>query len=244
MSQAGPRRPVIGITTYVARARWGPWDQPAALVPLAYVEAVLAVGGLPVLLPPSAAGLTERVTLCDALILCGGPDLDPALYGAPRSDRTRHLSPERDRPELGLVAAALERDLPILGICRGMQVLNVARGGSLIQHLPDLVGHDGHATRPGAFDRHPVQIAPDSLVGRVLGPSAVVHSGHHQGIGRLGAGVTACAWAPDGTVEALQIDGAGFAVGVLWHPEQGCDRRLLAALVAAGGGARSGCRRP
>jgi putative glutamine amidotransferase len=230
------RRPVVGITTYVAPARWGPWHQPAVLAPLAYVEAVQAGGGHAVLLPPALDGVDETLSFVDGLVFSGGPDLDPSLYGQPRSERTVHLAPERDAPELALMAAALERDVPVLGICRGMQVLNVARGGSLIQHLPLVVGHDGHATTPGQFDPHPVAVAPGSAAGAVLGEGSVVQSGHHQGIDRLGEGLVACGWAPDGAVEAIEVPGRRFFLGVLWHPEQGEDRRLFAELVRAAGG--------
>jgi putative glutamine amidotransferase len=231
---AGARfRPVIGITTYVAAARWGPWDLPAALVPLGYASAVSAAGGHPILLPPAPGRHEETLAIVDGLIFCGGPDLDPALYGQPRSGDTVHLAPERDAPELELMLAALERDVPVFGICRGMQVLNVARGGSLIQHLPAVVGHDGHATAPGHFDLHSVAIASGSRIGEILGHDAVVHSGHHQGVDDLGEGLVATAWAPDGTIEAIEIGDHRFVIGALWHPEQGDDQRLFAAMVEA-----------
>ncbi len=232
---APDRRPVIGITTYVAPARWGPWDMPAALVPLGYVAAVAAAGGQPVLIPPSPPSWTpaDILGVAGGLVFCGGPDLHPNHYGQERAQETVHLAPERDLPELALVLAALDRTVPVLGICRGMQVLNVARGGTLVQHLPALVGHDGHATAPGRFDQHPVRTAAGSRVGAALGPEAVVHSGHHQGIGELGQGLVATAWAPDGAVEAIEAAEAQFVVGVLWHPEQGEDRSLFTALVEA-----------
>ena len=247
---APDRRPVIGITTYVAPARWGPWDMPAALVPLGYVSAVAAAGGQPVLIPPSppspapgpddgGGAPAEVLAAVDGLIFCGGPDLDPAHYGQDRAEQTVHLAPERDVPELALIRAALDGGVPMLGICRGMQVLNVALGGSLVQHLPAVVGHDGHATAPGRFDLHPVTTAADSRVGDTLGREAVVHSGHHQGIGELGGGLVATAWAPDGAVEAIELAGGEFVVGVLWHPEQGDDHRLFSALVEASRPARA-----
>jgi putative glutamine amidotransferase len=228
------RRPVIAITTYVAPSRWGPWNQNAALVPLAYVDAVTRAGGRPVLLPPSVHGTDEILEIADGLILCGGPDLDPAIYGQPRAAETVHLAPERDIPELDLLRAALRRDLPVLGICRGMQLINVAYGGTLIQHLPGVVGHDGHATRPGYFDAHPVKIAPGTRTSAILGESAEVQSGHHQGVAALGTGLRATAWAPDRSIEAIEDPGRRFVLGVLWHPEQGDDLRLFQALRQAG----------
>jgi len=239
------RRPVIGITTYVADARWGPWDQRAALVPGGYVDAVARAGGRPLLVPPMAGGVDETLEAVDGLIFCGGPDLEPSLYGQPRAAQTVHLSPQRDLPELGLLRAALERDLAVLGICRGMQLLNVACGGSLAQHLPDVVGHDGHATRPGQFDRHSVRTTAGSRIAAILGDSASVHSGHHQGLDALGAGLVVTATAPDGTAEAIELPGARFVIGVLWHPEQGGDGRLFSALAdvaRAGRGARDRSR--
>jgi putative glutamine amidotransferase len=234
--------PVIGITTYVADARWGPWEQRAALVPLAYVDAVARAGGRPVLLPPAAQAVSETLGAVAGLILCGGPDIDPAVYGQERIAATARLSLERDGPELELVRVALQRDVPLLGICRGMQLLNVARGGTLHQHLPDVVGHDGHATAPGHFDIHAVQIAPDTRIGSILGPWATVMSGHHQGIDRVGEGLIVSARSPDGAIEAVEDPDRRFALGVLWHPEQGADGRLFDALVAAARRAMPGAR--
>lgn len=228
-----PRRPIIAITTYLADARWGPWDQPAALVPRGYVDAVSRAGGRPVLLPPCTDGVGESLELADGLIFCGGPDLEPRLYGQPRAPATVHLAPDRDVPELQLLSAALEADVPVLGICRGMQLLNVVRSGTLVQHLPDLIGHDGHATAPGRFDRHGVRTEPGTRTAAILGDEVVVHSGHHQGVGQVGEGLVVSARAQDGVIEAIEDPGAAFALGVLWHPEQGEDQRLFTALVAA-----------
>ncbi len=226
-------RPIIGITCYQAPARWGFWDLPAALVPLGYVEAVSAVGGRPVLLPPLTDGVDETLGFVDGLVFAGGPDIDPIHYGAAAADATAPLSPERDAAELALLQSALDAEVPVLGICRGMQLLNVAYGGSLAQHLPDIVGHDGHRTRAGSFDLHPVQIAPDSRLGAILGCHATVSSGHHQGIEVAGDGLILSARAEDGSVEALEDPSRAFALGVLWHPEEGNDRRLFDALVRA-----------
>jgi gamma-glutamyl-gamma-aminobutyrate hydrolase PuuD len=227
---------VIGITSYLAQARWGFWDLPAALVPLGYANAVAASAARPVLLPPMLDGVDETLAAIDGLILCGGPDIDPGVYGQRAVAQTAAVSPERDPAELALLRGALAVDLPVLGICRGMQLLNVAYGGTLIQHLPAVVGHDGHRTQPGSFDVHEVKLAPDTRIAAILGERVEGCSGHHQGIDAIGDGLTAAGWAPDGSVEALEDPGRGFALGVLWHPEEGEDRRLFAALVQAAAG--------
>ncbi|HEY3728716.1 MAG TPA: gamma-glutamyl-gamma-aminobutyrate hydrolase family protein [Solirubrobacteraceae bacterium] len=224
---------MIGITSYLAQARWGFWDLPAALVPLGYANAVAAAGGRPVLLPPMLDGVAETLDAVDGLIFCGGPDIDPAVYGQRPGPETAAVSPERDPAELALLRAALDEEVPVLGICRGMQLLNVAYGGTLIQHLPAVVGHDGHRTRPGSFDVHEVVLAPGTRVEAILGERAEGCSGHHQGIDAVGDGLTAAGWAADGSVEALEDPEQRFALGVLWHPEEGEDHRLFAALVEA-----------
>jgi len=203
------------------------------LVPLGYVDAVSAAGGRPIVLPPLPCAVDETLGALDGLILCGGPDLDPALYGQQPVPATTAVTPERDAAELALVRAALHLELPVLGICRGMQLINVAHGGSLVQHLPDAVGHDGHRTRAGHFDVHPVSVEPASRVGAILGSQAEVCSGHHQGLDEIADGLRAVAWADDGSVEAVEAPEREFVLGVLWHPEEGQDRRLFAGLVAA-----------
>jgi len=233
MQKHAKQRPMIGITSYVAAARWGFWELPAALIPLGYVNAIDAAGGRPVILPPVLDGVQETLASLEGLVLSGGPDLDPASYGQARARATTLVAPERDAAELALLRAALARDMPVLGVCRGMQLINVAYGGALVQHLPDLVGHDGHRTRPGRFDVHPVEIAPATRAGAILGERAKVCSGHHQGLGEIGAGLQAVAWAPDGSVEAVEDRRQRFLVGVLWHPEEGEDGRLFEALISA-----------
>lgn len=227
-------RPLIGITCYVEPARWGVWDVPAALLPEAYVAAVSKAGGLPVLVPPSAAvdpdSLLSRL---DGLILAGGADIDPGSYGQPRHEATTGLRADRDAAELPLAVAALDRDLPLLGICRGAQILNVARGGSLIQHLPDVVGHDGHRPDAGIYGTHRVRFAQGSRLGCALNTSAIVRSYHHQGIGTVGDGLVATAWAEDQSIEGIEDQDRTFAVGALWHPEAGEDGRLFDAFVQA-----------
>jgi gamma-glutamyl-gamma-aminobutyrate hydrolase PuuD len=239
-SSGSERRPVVGLTTYVETARWGAWEQPAALLPATYVDAIDAAGGIAVLLPPpsgegsepdAAATVIERI---DALIATGGPDVDPARYGADAHPETGAPRTARDAWELELCRLALERDLPLLAICRGAQVLNVARGGTLLQHVPDAVGHAGHRPAPGTFGEMEVALDHGSETGRILGTSTTVLCSHHQALDVLGRDVEAVGRAPDGTVEAVEVVGRRFALGVQWHPEQdGTDRRLFAALVAA-----------
>ena len=225
-------RPVIGITAYAEpSARWGVWDLPAALVPLAYVRAIEEAGGRPLLVPPSEEGIEETLTALDGILFSGGSDLDPNLYSQAAHPETDGIRPERDRGELALLTAALERDLPVLAVCRGSQVLNVARGGDLVQHLPEVVGHEDHKHTPGVFADHDVDVEPESRIGSLLGERAPVKSHHHQGFGRVGEGLVEAAWAEDGTLEALEDPTKRFAVGVLWHPEEGPDRALFEALV-------------
>jgi len=245
--QAGGGRPVIGISSYAEQASWGVWDTATVLLPRRYADSVVAAGGIPVLLPPFP-GIEETVVRLDGLILAGGGDIDPAEFGAQPDPQTTSIRPDRDAAELALASAALERGLAFLGICRGLQVLNVARGGSLHQHLPDLVGHDGHSPVSGGYGSHPVRVAPDSRLAGVLGhPGPQVEipvpTHHHQAVDRLGEGLIATAWTADGVIEAVEFaaaepngpgrNGSGFALAVQWHPEAGQDQRLFRALVAA-----------
>ncbi|MDT0330566.1 gamma-glutamyl-gamma-aminobutyrate hydrolase family protein [Nocardiopsis lambiniae] len=233
--------PVIGISAYADHARWGVWDTRATLLPQEYVDAVAAAGAVPVLLPP-VANTAGAVPALDGLLLAGGGDIAPARYGAPVGERTAGVQDFRDAAESALLAAALGRGIPVLGICRGMQLLNVARGGTLHQHLPDVVGHDGHRLRLGVFDPHPVTVAEGSRTARALGRTRLeVPSYHHQAVAEPGAGVTATAWADDGTVEAIEYDDTDAVLGVQWHPEMGADPSLFAWLTA---GASAGDRVP
>jgi putative glutamine amidotransferase len=224
-------RPIVGITTYAEDARWGVWDAPAALIPLAYVRAIEEAGGRALLVPPATEGLEETLDVLDGLLFSGGADLDPGSYGAEPHPETNGVRPERDRAELALLEGALARDMPVLAVCRGSQVLNVARGGDLVQHLPEVVGHQGHKQVPGVFADHDVDVLPESKLREVIGQRAPVKSHHHQGYGRLGEGLREAARAEDGTVEAIEDPSRRFAVGVLWHPEEGEDAALFAALV-------------
>jgi putative glutamine amidotransferase len=228
------RVPVVGITSYVEVARWGVWDQRAVVLPYAYVDAVERAGARVLVLPPSPTGAAETVDRLDALVLAGGADLDPATYGETPHAETMGIREDRDAGEAALLQEALGRDLPVLGICRGMQLLAVAHGGSLIQHLPDVVGHDRHRPRPGLYGRHEVRLAPDSRAHGVLGARVDVPSYHHQGVASPGS-LTVSGWADDETPEVLEDPGRRFALGVLWHPEADNDPRLFDALVAATG---------
>jgi putative glutamine amidotransferase len=224
-------RPVIGITTYAQEATWGGWTEPAAFTPLAYVRAVEHAGGRPLLVPPSDGAIDETLDALDGIIFSGGGDLDPEVYGADQHPETKEIYPERDKAELALLQAALARDMPVLAVCRGSQVLNVARGGDLVQHLPEIVGHDRHRHSHPAMADHDVTVEGESKLGSILGDRAPVKSSHHQGFGKVGEGLREAAWAEDGTVEALEDPSHRFALGVLWHPEEGEDFALFKALV-------------
>ena len=230
-------RPLIGVTTYLVPADWGVWTETrAALLPVQYTDRVQRAGGIAAMLPPGdPETAADVVSQLGGLIVSGGPDVDPARYGAPRDPRTDPAPTERDAWELALITAALHQDLPLLGICRGMQLLNVACGGDLVQHLPDLVGHQGHSPTPGAYAVHPVVPVPGSRLAALLGEQPMdVPTYHHQAAHRLGTGLTASAHHTDGTVEAVEHTD-GFALAVQWHPEQGADLRLFQALVRAAG---------
>jgi putative glutamine amidotransferase len=224
-------RPVIGITTYAEQARWGQWDLPAALIPLAYVRAIEAAGGRPLLVPPSEEGVEETLDAVDGMLFSGGGDLDPSLYGAEPHPATAGVRTERDRAELALLEAALARDMPVLAVCRGSQVLNVARGGDLVQHLPEVVGDEKHKERLGFFSEHEVEVSSGSRLGGLVGARGAIKSSHHQGFGRIGEKLVATAWADDGTIEAIEDPSRRFALGVLWHPEEGEDAALFHGLV-------------
>lgn len=232
-------RPVVGVTTYVERARQGVWDVPAAYLQYQYVELVARAGGLPVLLPPPGPGAEEdladeALARIDALVLAGGRDVDARRYGAERHATADPPATDRDEWELALTAAALERGTPLLGICRGAQVLTVAVGGTLVQHVPDVPGAGPHRLGAGEFATHTVRTVEGSRVATALGGDAVVSCYHHQAVERLPPGLRATAYAEDGIVEGVELDGDGFAVGVQWHPEQTLDDlRLMASLVQA-----------
>jgi len=233
---------VIGICAALERAKWGVWDQPAALLPLNYIAAVQRAGGLAIMLPPderSAQEPDQQIALLDGLILAGGADVDPASYGQEPGAHTIDTVPERDRFEIALARAAIEQDLPLLGICRGMQLLNVACGGTLLQHLPDRVGHGEHRRSIGSFSgsEHDVELHENTLARAAAGEgrhSAKSH--HHQGVDCLGAGlVVSGVSALDELVEAIEVPGKSFVLGVQWHPEADPDSAIVGALVQAAG---------
>jgi len=235
--------PVIGITAYDDEAAWRSWKARAAMLPYAYVNAVRQGGGRPVLLPPGGdeAEASATVAGLDGLIVAGGPDIDPGRYGRARHQRTQAPIPVRDAWDLAVTGAALAQGVPLLAICRGMQVLNVCRGGTLHQHVPDLVGHDRHEGTPGVYGRHRVRIAADSMLARAVPEPGYfdVPTYHHQAVDLLGDGLRAVAWAEDGLTEAVETGPSelgglsGFVLGVQWHPEQGDDMRLFGALASA-----------
>jgi len=224
-------KPVIGITTYLTTAKWGHWDEEAALIPAAYVDAVERAGGRALLVPPSDDGVEETLDAVDGIVFSGGADLDPELYDQEPHATTAGVQPERDRAELALLRAALARDTPVLAVCRGSQILNVARAGDLVQHLPEVVGDDTHIQTPGTFADHDVSLETGTRLAALLGAHLSVKSHHHQGFGRVGEGLRVSAYAEDGTIEAVEAPEQRFALGVLWHPEAGEDMRLFEELV-------------
>jgi gamma-glutamyl-gamma-aminobutyrate hydrolase PuuD len=230
--------PAIGISAYdvpVDFGRWTAWR--CVLAPEAYVSSVVRAGGLPVVVPPFE-GSARLLDVLDGLVFTGGSDLDPALYGQEPHPETAGVHAHRDRAEFDLLAAALERDMPVLGICRGMQLLNVVRGGDLDQHLPG----DVHRGPPGTYTSHRIAAEPGTLLERLLGGGVSTHSCHHQAPGGIGAGLAVSARAEDGTVEAVEDAALRFALGVLWHPEEDPDggAPLFAGLVKE---ARASARR-
>ncbi len=233
-------RPLIGLCAALENAAWGVWELPADLLPRMYVEAVQRAGGAAILLPVDPGWIEDpdsALDRLDGLIVAGGADLDPGSYGAERHPATVNTLPTRDRCEVALVRAALRRDMPLLGICRGMQAINVAAGGTLLQHVPEIAGTDEHMRTPGSFEDadHAVCITPGSVTERATGSGEViVKSHHHQAIERLGEGleITGRAVADD-LPEAIEAIGSCFAIGVQWHPEAANDDRVIPALVAA-----------
>lgn len=230
-------RPVVGLTCYLEQIQTGAWDIPAGYLPADYFEGVSLAGGVAVLLPPqpvdpeTVEGLLDSL---DALVITGGYDVDPARYDQephPATDRPRT---DRDAWELALLRAALDRGIPVLGICRGAQLLNVAFGGTLHQHLPDVLGHGGHRVGNGVFARLPVRTVAGTRLAALIGDCADAPCYHHQAIDKVGDGLVVSAWDPDGVVEAVELPGEAFALAVQWHPEKSLDDlRLFKAVVEA-----------
>jgi putative glutamine amidotransferase len=224
-------RPIIGITTYVEPASWGVWhDVEATLIPHAYVEAVTVAGARPVLLPPDASD-ADVLSVLDGLVLAGGADLGPQLYGAPAEPLT-DTRPPRDAGEMLLIRAALDADVPVLGVCRGMQLLVVAAGGRLHQHLPDVLGHEKHRPAPGVYGSQPARFTEGSRIAALMGDDVEINCYHHQGVADPGT-LTVTGRADDGLPEAVEDPARRFVLGVQWHPEVTRDERLFGALVRA-----------
>jgi len=239
-------RPLIGVTAYRQVTRWWSWDRDAALVPGVYLDMVVAAGGWPVLLPPLTDGVAEEgdavavarvagslIDALDGLVVIGGGDVSADRYGHEPDERNGGVSQFRDELELQLLEAALERDMALLAICRGHQVLNVLLGGTLVQQLPDLLGSTRHQPEAGAFGEVTVVTEPGTIVHGLLGDRPVVLCSHHQAVEELGDSLLVSARSDDGVIEAVEVLGRSFAVGVQWHPEEQGDVRLFAGLVEA-----------
>jgi putative glutamine amidotransferase len=226
--------PIIGLTTYRERAAYGVWDQRADLLPTEYAEAVTSTGGIPILLPPvDQSGAADVVVArLDGLVISGGADIDPSAYGAEPHERTANWRPDRDAWEAALLTAAEARGIPVLGVCRGMQLMAVHAGGVLDQHTPDLVGHEEHSPGGDVYGAVKGTTEPGSRVAGLLGDTLEVSCHHHQSV-RTHPGFEATAWAADGTLEAMEATGDRFCLAVQWHPETAADVGLLAGLVRA-----------
>ncbi len=234
------KRAVIGLCTALERARWSVWDQQAVVLPYNYVQQVQRAGALAVMLPPDGRSVADpggTLDLLDGLLLAGGADIDPATYGREPHPETLDMVPERDNFEIALVREAIERDIPVLGICRGMQLINVALGGTLTQHLPEHLGHEQHRRVIGSFDGsdHEVEILEHTLAMRVIGSAHhATKSHHHQGVELLGEGLHVSATSPlDDLIEAIELPDRSFVLGVQWHPEADASSPVIAGLVEA-----------
>ncbi|WP_404445468.1 gamma-glutamyl-gamma-aminobutyrate hydrolase family protein [Microbacterium marinum] len=237
-NDSDPRRPVIGLTTYLEQAKQGVWDVRASFLPQQYFDSVTASGGVAVLLPPQPspeAAASAVLDGLDGLILTGGLDVQPELYGAPRHPLTDPARADRDAWELALLAGARERGIPVFGICRGLQLINVAYGGTLHQHLPEALGTERYRIGGGVFAENTVEVDADTKLAGLLGAGPFgIHSYHHQGVDRVGDGLVVTARTDDGLVQAFEAPGDDYLVAVQWHPEENsADRRLFLGLVAA-----------
>ncbi len=230
--------PIIGLTTYLEQAQTGVWDVQASFLPKVYFEAVYRAGGIPVLLPPQPVddAIANRVLDgLDGLIITGGKDVEPVRYGQQPHPQTDEPRPDRDAWEDSLLGAAIDRQMPFLGICRGMQVLNVARGGTLIQHLPDLIGSDRYNLGEGNFNDNEVHVEDGSKLAHLVGGGLLGKSYHHQALDAVGDGLVVSARSDDGIIQAVELPGHPYGIGVQWHPEQDAadDARLFEGLVDA-----------
>jgi putative glutamine amidotransferase len=237
-SGSDERIPVVGLTTYLEQAKQGVWDVRASFLPHQYFDAVTASGAAAVLLPPQPRpDAAAEVVLegLDGLILTGGLDVQPELYGAERHPLTDPARPDRDAWELALLRGARARGIPVFGICRGLQLINVAFGGTLHQHLPEALGTERYRRGRGVFAQNTVAVERGTrLAGLVGSGDLVVHSYHHQGVDRLGRDLAVTARTDDGLVQAVELPGSEYLVAVQWHPEEdSADRRLFLGLVAA-----------
>ncbi|WP_405493209.1 gamma-glutamyl-gamma-aminobutyrate hydrolase family protein [Nocardia sp. NBC_00511] len=225
-------RPLIGLPTYNERTRFGHWDVDAAVLSRTYIDMTVQAGGIPILLPPTGTAYPETIDRLDGLLLTGGADLDPERYGAERHPATGGTRLDRDDSEFGLFRLARAAGLPVLAVCRGLQLVNVALGGTLVQHLPDVVGHTDHSRSPGVFTVTTVRTVEGSRVAEIAGPEVKAHCHHHQAIDVLAGELDATAHAADGTIEAVEARTGAFLLGVQWHPEENAtDHRLMRALV-------------
>jgi putative glutamine amidotransferase len=232
------RSPRIGLTTYRETAAWGVWNEPADVLPASYAKGIAAAGGVPMLLPPWPAATDDVVVETvlagiDGLLLTGGADIEPGRYGASREPATGPERADRDSWELALADAAQRRGMPVLGVCRGMQVLAVGHGSQLVQHLPDLVGDDSHCPVVGVHGRHEVRVAAGSRLAAIAGERVEVATYHHQSVAAVDAPLVATGWAADGTIEAIERPGQGWTLGVQWHPEVIGGEELFEAFVGA-----------
>lgn len=234
-------KPVVGLSTYLQQAQTGVWNVRASFLPAIYIEGVTLAGGIPLLLPPQPVDVdiaARVIDSVDALVLTGGRDVDPAAYGQDALSTTDAPARDRDAWEFALLREALQRGLPVLGICRGAQVLNVALGGTLHQHLPNIVGHSWHQAGNAVFNTSSIQTVPGTRLAALIGESTEAQCYHHQAIDELGQGLIACAWDRDGVIEAVEKPSESpddpFVLAVQWHPEERLDDlRLFTAVVQA-----------
>jgi putative glutamine amidotransferase len=237
LSDSRASRPVVGLTTYLERVQTGVWDFQAAYMPAPYIDGVIMAGAGAVLLPPQPTDAETVGGVLDSLhglVITGGYDLDPASYGQQPHPTTDEPRTDRDAWEFALLKGALDRGLPVLGICRGAQLLNAAFGGTLHQHLPDVLGHSGHNAGNGVFTKLSVRTVPGTRLAELMGEAAEASCYHHQAIDKVGDGLVVNAWDADGVVEGVELPGDGFVLSVQWHPERTLDDlRLFKAVVDA-----------